>query len=93
LRHTSVAFWIAAGASPVEIARRAGHTSVVTVLDRYGHLLPKEEDTVTERLDAMARAGAEEAARDASTATVTSSVPAERGPGRDRANPNTPLTK
>ena len=40
LRHTAVAFWIAAGASPKEIATRAGHTSVVTVLDRYGHLLP-----------------------------------------------------
>src|SRR5512133_3010291 len=32
LRHTAVAFWIAAGASPKEIAARAGHTSVSTVL-------------------------------------------------------------
>ena len=40
LRHTAVALWIAAGASPNEIATRAGHSSVVTVLDRYGHLLP-----------------------------------------------------
>jgi integrase len=40
LRHTAVALWIAAGASPKEIAARAGHTSVATVLDRYGHLLP-----------------------------------------------------
>ena len=29
LRHTAVAFWIAAGAKPLEIARRAGHSSVV----------------------------------------------------------------
>lgn len=71
LRHTAVAFWIAAGASPLEIARRAGHTSVVTVLDRYGHLLPKDEDTVTDVLDGMARAGAEEAAKDALMGTVT----------------------
>jgi integrase len=56
LRHTAVAFWNAAGASPVEIARRAGHTSVVTVLDRYGHLLPGAEDLVTEALEAMGRA-------------------------------------
>jgi hypothetical protein len=51
-----VAFWIAAGASPKEIANRAGHTSVVTVLDRYGHLLPGVEDRVTDALDAMAEA-------------------------------------
>jgi integrase len=55
LRHTAVAFWIAAGASPKEIAVRAGHRSVVTVLDRYGHLLQTSEDHVTSSLDAMAR--------------------------------------
>ena len=58
LRHTAVAFWIAAGASSKEIARRAGHASVVTVLDRYGHLLPGEEDRVTDSLDLMAQAAA-----------------------------------
>lgn len=58
LRHTAVAFWIAAGASPKEIAARAGHTSVVTVLDRYGHLLPGGEEAVTDRLEAMFHAGA-----------------------------------
>ena len=56
LRHTTVALWIAAGASPKEIAVRAGHTSVSVVLDRYGHLLPGAEERVTEALDAMARA-------------------------------------
>jgi hypothetical protein len=45
---------IAAGASPREIAARAGHSSVVTVLDRYGHLLPGFEDRVNDALDAMA---------------------------------------
>ncbi len=53
LRHTAVALWIAAGASATEIAKRAGHTSVVTVLDRYGHLLPGTEDRVTDALDRM----------------------------------------
>lgn len=53
LRHTAVAFWIRAGASPKEIAARAGHSSVVTVLDRYGHLLPGHEDVVDAALDAM----------------------------------------
>lgn len=60
LRHTAVAFWIAAGANPNEIARRAGHSSVVTVLDRYGHLLPSESDHVTDALDQMARAAADD---------------------------------
>lgn len=49
-----MAFWIAAGASPKEIASRAGNTSVVTVLDRYGHLLPGSEDRVNDALDALA---------------------------------------
>jgi integrase len=53
LRHTAVALWIAAGATPKEIATRAGHTSVVTVLDRYGHLFPGSEDKVNAALDAL----------------------------------------
>jgi integrase len=56
LRHTAVSLWIAAGATPLEIARWAGHTSTWVVLDRYGHLLPGLEDRVTGRLDEMARA-------------------------------------
>jgi len=53
LRHAAVAIWIAAGATPTEIAARAGHTSVVTVLDRYGHLLDRQDDRLIARLDAM----------------------------------------
>jgi integrase len=56
LRHTAVALWIAAGATSLEVAKRAGHTSVVTVLDRYGHLLPGSEDAVTDALDELAAA-------------------------------------
>jgi integrase len=56
LRHTAVAMRIAAGASPNEVAARAGHTSTVTVLDRYGHLLPGAGERVTDALDTMARA-------------------------------------
>jgi len=55
LRHTAVTLWIAAGATPNEIAARAGHTSVVTVLDRYGHLLPGSADGVDEALDLLGR--------------------------------------
>lgn len=53
LRHTAVALWIAAGASPLEVARRAGHSSVSVVLDRYGHLLPGTEDKLAASLDDM----------------------------------------
>lgn len=57
MRHTAVALWIASGATPNEIAKRAGHSSVAVVLDRYGHLFPGTEDTVNERLEKMAREG------------------------------------
>jgi hypothetical protein len=53
LRHTAVALWIAAGASPKEVARRAGHTSVKTVLDVYGHLYDEDDVALRERLEAM----------------------------------------
>jgi len=53
LRHTAVSYWIAAGASPKEVAVWAGHSSVITLFDRYGHLLPGQEDRVTSALDAM----------------------------------------
>jgi integrase len=53
LRHTAVALWIAAGASPKEVATRAGHTSVSFTLDRYGHLYPEADTALRERLDAL----------------------------------------
>ena len=53
LRHTAVSFWIAGGASVKEIAVRAGHASVATVLDRYGHLLPDSDTELRERLERM----------------------------------------
>ena len=53
LRHTAVSLWAAAGATPNEVAARAGHTSVAVVLDRYRHLFPAEVDRTTGRLEAM----------------------------------------
>jgi integrase len=53
LRHTAVALWIAAGASPKEVAVRAGHTSVSFTLDRYGHLYPEADVHLRDRLDAL----------------------------------------
>lgn len=56
LRHTAVSFWIAAGASPVEVAKWAGHSRTQTVFDAYGHLMPGTEEQVTDALDNMADA-------------------------------------
>ena len=57
LRHTAVSLWAAAGASPNEVAARAGHTSVSVVLDRYRHLFPAEIERTTGRLEEMFDAG------------------------------------
>jgi integrase len=54
LRHTAVSLWIAAGASPKQVAVWAGHTSVSVVLDRYGHLFPGNADPVLDQLEQMA---------------------------------------
>jgi hypothetical protein len=53
LRHTAMAMWIATGANPLEVSRRAGHMSVAFTLDRYGHLFPEANSGVADRLDAL----------------------------------------
>jgi integrase len=53
LRHTAVAWWISAGVDPKRIAAWAGHRSVKTILDTYGHLLPSDDDALTARVDAL----------------------------------------
>jgi integrase len=40
LRHTMASHALAAGLSPVVVARRLGHGSTRMTMDRYGHLLP-----------------------------------------------------
>jgi integrase len=71
LRHTAVALWIAAGASPKEVAHRAGHTSVSFVLDRYGHLFPEADTTLRTRLDELFRAATEHRRNTAGPETPT----------------------
>lgn len=55
LRHTAVSLWIATGANPKMVATRAGHTSVRTVFDVYGHLLPDADDALVDALDELGR--------------------------------------
>lgn len=55
LRHTAISYWILCGASPKQIAKWAGHTSVSVVLDRYGHLFPEADEKPMAALDSMFR--------------------------------------
>lgn len=58
LRHTCAALCIALGAHPKAIQERLGHSSITVTLDRYGHLFPKLDETLTSRLDELHRAAA-----------------------------------
>jgi integrase len=51
LRHTCAALCIALGAHPKAIQERLGHSSITVTLDRYGHLFPKLDETLTARLN------------------------------------------
>jgi integrase len=55
LRHTCAALCIALGAHPKAIQERLGHSSITVTLDRYGHLFPKLDETLTARLDDLRR--------------------------------------
>lgn len=54
LRHTAVSFWIAAGADLTQLKRWAGHESIATLVDTYGHLMPDREEPVLEALEQLA---------------------------------------
>lgn len=73
LRHTCASLAIAAGADVKVLQRMLGHASAALTLDRYGHLLPGQAESVAERLDILARA-----AEPTPTAAVASINPAER---------------
>jgi integrase len=51
LRHSHVAWLIAAGAPLPIIQRRLGHESITTTIDTYGHLLPELERAAAEAAD------------------------------------------
>lgn len=59
LRHTAVALWVAAGASPLELTKKAGHRSAVVILDRYGHLYQEGFQATTLRLEEIGQAARE----------------------------------
>ena len=51
LRHSSVALAIAMGAHARQIQERLGHSSIVTTMDTYGHVLSQTNDDLTAKLD------------------------------------------
>jgi len=53
LRHSAVAYMVAAGAHPKAIQQRLGHSSWSTTMDIYGHVLPANDDTLTAALDRL----------------------------------------
>ena len=55
LRHTCAAMLIAQGAHPRAMMERLGHSSVEVTLDRYGHLLPGLDATLTAGLESTYR--------------------------------------
>lgn len=54
LRHTCASLAIAAGADVLVLQRMLGHASAAMTLDRYGHLMPGQAESVAERLSAAA---------------------------------------
>lgn len=53
LRHTAVAFALAANWHPKKVQDMVGHTSIVTTLDTYGHLFDDLHGDDVDGLDAM----------------------------------------
>jgi integrase len=51
-RHTFASLMIAAGCNAKSIASYMGHSSITITLDRYGHLLPGNEEQAAGLLDA-----------------------------------------
>jgi integrase len=50
-RHTYAAFMIAAGVNAKALSSYMGHSTITVTLDRYGHLLPGNEQQAATLLD------------------------------------------
>jgi integrase len=70
-RHTFASLMIAAGVNAKALSTYMGHANISITLDRYGHLMPGNEDQAAALLDAFLARATEEATR-ASLAPVVS---------------------
>ena len=84
LRHTCASLCIALGAHPKAIQERLGHSSITVTLDRYGHLFPKLDEALTDRLDELHRDAAATTAS-APPASVRSLPLADHGAAPSRS--------
>ena len=57
LRHTCASIFIAAGVNAKALSTYLGHASIQITLDRYGHLMPCNEDEAVALVDAYLEAG------------------------------------
>ena len=64
-RHTFASLMIAAGVNTKALASYMGHASVIITLDRYGHLMPGNEEEAARLLDDFLQRVAAETARTA----------------------------
>jgi integrase len=62
-RHTFASLMIAAGVNAKALSTYLGHASIAITLDRYGHLMPGNEDEAALLLDAYLERATEAAAR------------------------------
>jgi integrase len=51
-RHTYASYMIAAGVNAKSLSEYMGHANISITLDRYGHLMPGNEDEAASMLDA-----------------------------------------
>jgi integrase len=59
-RHTYASLMIAAGVNAKSLQTHMGHSSVTVTYDRYGHLMPGNEEEAASLLDAYPRTGEHE---------------------------------
>ncbi len=45
-RHSHASYLISKGVNMYKISKRLGHSSITMTMDRYGHLMPKDEDEI-----------------------------------------------
>jgi integrase len=56
--HTFASLMVGAGVNARALASYMGHSSIMITLDRYGHLMPGNEEQAAGLLDAYLAAGA-----------------------------------
>jgi integrase len=75
LRHTCASIFIAAGVNAKALSTYLGHASIQITLDRYGHLMPGNEDEAVALVDSYLErsTGAQTGAQQAETAWLSHS--------------------